>query len=397
MKRIIVWVLYAALSAFIFSKHISCASPSAKNDTTTTPKDSILIDLSGYDRYYNDIARCFAGMDQETGSKIKGLDTNEVYQQHKKNFTAFFDSAYQLRMPSMKAFRDKHLQEMNDSVEHLFYPFSGPDFVHADVFFPNMKNIYMIGLERTGEVPKVEDLSDQRLETFFKAIRISLDSIFTWGYFMTNDMNKDFARSLELKGLTPVFMLFMAKSGFRVLDVEDVTINKQGRLVNSLPGRRRTSSPWDTYISGVHITYYKPGDDFKRNLYYFSHNVSDKNLKVTPELLKFFKSRPINGTFMKAASYLCWYFKEIRKFAVSTSDYIFQTDSGIPILYLPEEEWKAQYFGFYKRPIGVFKWAMQKELKAIYQTDTTVIPIDFGIGYGFRYDESNLMYFKRKK
>lgn len=394
MQKLVLWL---ALPLLVVSLSFCKENKGSTSKGLVAKPMRDTIDLSHYNRYYNDIARCFAGMNQQKGSSLQGLDTNKVYQWHKKNFTTFYDSAYYRRMPQMRAFAESHLQEMGDSVQHLFYPFSGPDFVHANIFFPKMKNIYMIGLERVGKVPTVEDLSDDRMKTFFKAIRISLDSIFTWGYFMTNDMNKDFARSLELKGLTPIFMLFMAKTGFRVLDVQYTTLDKNGQLVNKLQGRKRTDNPWDTYISGVHITYYKPGDNYKRNLYYFSHNVADENLQKTPELMKFLESRPINGSFFKAASYLCWHFKTIRKFAVQKSDYIFQTDSGIPLKFLKDSQWDGKYFGFYKRPIGVFRWAMQKDLKEIYATDSTITPLDFGIGYGFRYDESNLMLFKRKK
>jgi len=73
-----------------------------------------------------------------------------------------------------------------------------------------------------------------------------------------------------------------------------------------------------------------------------------------------------------------------------------QTASGIPVKFLLTEDWEMQFYGIYKRPIGSFRWAMQKQLKNIYETDSTIKPLNFGIGYGYRYNESHLMLAKRK-
>ena len=64
--------------------------------------------------------------------------------------------------------------------------------------------------------------------------------------------------------------------------------------------------------------------------------------------------------------------------------------------YIPESEWSYKFFGKYRRTIGVFKWAFQPKLKAIYDKGENITPLEFGIGYGFRYNESNLMLATKK-
>jgi len=386
-----------ALFAAIFSCNDLTGSDKKEKETDSlkTPDDTI--NLANYDRYFNDVARFYAGVKQLEGSTLQVTDTNAAWKRHHRDFTIFYDSIERTWFPPIVKFRNKELYEANQEIKTLYYPFSGPDFVHADLFFPNAENIIMIGLERVGDVPKLNDLSDARMDKFFKAVRISLDSIFTFGYFMTNDMNKDFSRSLELRGITPILMLFMNKAGYTVLDVDKITIDKKGEILPIIEKSKWIDQPFDTYIAGVQIKYYKPGNNKIRTLYYFSHDVSSKNVAKTPELITWLNKQEINVTFLKAASYLMGSFTEMRNVAVTKTKYLFQSDSGIPIKYLASNEWDFKYYGKYKRTIGVFRWAFQPKLKEIYDKGENVTPLEFGICYGFRYNESNLMLAKRKE
>jgi hypothetical protein len=344
---------------------------------------------------YNEFARFYACMDQDSNSSIKYTETNKVWLKHKVTFTRFWDSACIARINPMTEFAKKDLKILADSVKTLFYPFSGPDFLHANIFFPNAEKIVMIGLERVGKVPEVKDLDDKELGTFYRAVRQSLDSIFIWGYFMTNDMSRDFARSLELKGLTPVIMLTMAKTGFEIQNVKKVTINSKGEIVDFIAGRKDIDDPGDSYISGVEIKYRKPSETTIRTLYYFSHNASDENLKRTPEFLKFLTNQHFDASYFKAASYLCSYLTSIRKESLKCK-YIFQDDSGIEYKYFDEKTWDRQFWGTYTRPIKQFKWTLQPNLKEAYAKDPNVKPLPFKIGYCSRFSMGNLMLFTRK-
>ncbi|NJO89601.1 MAG: hypothetical protein HC831_12115 [Chloroflexia bacterium] len=335
-------------------------------------------------------------MDQEENSSIKYADTNKVWLQHKKTFTKFWDSADAARIQPISKWARDEVKVLADSVKSLFYPFSGPDFIHANIFFPNAEKIVMLGLERVGKVPEVHDLSDKKLDTFLKAVRQSLDSIFIWGYFMTNDMRKDFASSLELQGLTPVIMLTIAKSGFEIDTVKRITLNSQGKVVGSLKGSKDNDSPWDTYISGVELSYNKPGEKMIRKLYYFSHDASDKSMNLSPGFTKFLASQKFDATYLKAASYLCNSFATVRKFALDV-DYVFQDASGLLYSYFDKKTWYHQLWGGYTRPIYAFKWAQQNDLKKAYVSDSTIQDIPFKIGYSSRIGKSNLMLFTKKK
>jgi len=355
-----------------------------------------LPDVSSYNKYYHEVARFFAALPQEDSSSIKSYDTLGVWIKHQEVFEKFYQNMAVPRFNEMRKFSDNELKEANDSIQTLFYPFSGPDFFHAHAFFPNAKTIIMMGLEKVGTVPKVNELSDKRLDVFFKALKRSLDSVFIWGYFMTNDMNKDFARSLELKGVIPIQMLFLARNGFRVLDVKRITITPKGEEIESV-SKYDTDNPWDSFVSGCKILYYQPGDSIIRKLYYFSHDLSDVNIEKSSGLILFLNKQNINVCYLKAASYLMWHFNKIRNVALKNARYFFQSDCGIPYSYFPKKDFDIQLYGFYKRPIGVFKYCLQNDLKTAYKTEQNIKPLNFCIDYGCRYNESNLMFAKKIK
>jgi len=181
------------------------------------------------------------------------------------------------------------------------------------------------------------------------------------------------------------------------LNIERVTINSEGELVDSIAGMQDLDSPKDEYISGGKITYMREGDLEPRELLYFSHDVSPSHLEKTPGFMKYLNSQDIDVTFLKAASYLMGWMDPLRNYALEKSDYVFQDDSGIPYRFFDKNTWDFEFWGKYQRTLKVFKPNFQSDLQKIYSTDSLVKPLDFGIGYGIRINQSNLMLAKRKK
>jgi hypothetical protein len=353
--------------------------------------------ISKYNRYYNDVARFIAGMEQTKGSSLLNFDTLEAAKTYRQSIGAFFTKLEKNNLSKMREFSNKELMDIRKDSLTLFYPFSGPDFIHSDVFFPEVFTTVMLGLEPVGGVPDISDANNDELGTLFKALRISIDSISPLGYFMTNEMSKDFRRVSDLNGTIPVITLFMARNNYTVLTVKKVTIDPTGKIVESIPGQIDKDDPTDTYISGGLIEYMKPNDQRIRNLYYFSHDASDESLARTPQLMKFFSSLKIDITFFKAASYLCSWMTGMREFTLTNSKNIVQDDSGIPYSYLANNQWDLRFYGKYDRTLKVFqKGFFQRDLSEVYDTCTSIKPLDFAFGYGVRIKQSNMLVAKKK-
>jgi hypothetical protein len=98
----------------------------------------------------------------------------------------------------------------------------------------------------------------------------------------------------------------------------------------------------------------------------------------------------------KATSYMTHNreFSIIRDIALNTSGAILQDDSGLPFNLFDAGKWKVQLYGEYTQPYGSFRFRMQKDLRAAYQSGG-VKPLPMRIGYGFGKTASNLLLARR--
>jgi hypothetical protein len=97
-------------------------------------------------------------------------------------------------------------------------------------------------------------------------------------------------------------------------------------------------------------------------------------------------------SFIKSASYLLHGsgFSRARAFLLNHSAMILQDDSGIPFAYFNARNWRLQPFGRYVGPISRFARYDQPQLAELFD-GTNALPLDFGIGYHWRRNESNLL------
>ena len=135
-------------------------------------------------------------------------------------------------------------------------------------------------------------------------------------------------------------------------------------------------------------------------MYYFSCDISDLGLSKNKRLHAFLKGLPSVTTYLKSASYLLHkpYFSLVRKTILEKSSFVLQDDSGIPVRFYNEQQWNHQYYGTYDAPINLFKNFLQKDLKMAYDSieKVQIKPLNFGIGYDYKLNESNLMLFSKK-
>jgi hypothetical protein len=76
----------------------------------------------------------------------------------------------------------------------------------------------------------------------------------------------------------------------------------------------------------------------------------------------------------------------VRKLLLNNSATIVQDDSGIPLTYFEATKWRVQAFAHYAGPISMFANFYQPA--ELFQSAS---PLEFGIGYRWRKNESNLL------
>jgi hypothetical protein len=287
------------------------------------------------------------------------------------------------RLKAMRTWGTTELADLRTQSGTVFYPFSGPDVLYADTFFPNSRVLLMAGLEPVGTMPDLNTLMAQgKLGPYLDSISKSLFTILAASFFKTKDMKVDFNNQL-VDGLTPAMMVFIARAGYPVTDLQYVSLNGDG----GVGPRDKEGKP------GVQITY---ADG--RQALYFSADISNGGLKHNPGFVTLMHKLAPGITYLKAASYLCHYddFSTIRNAILDDSLAVVEDDSGVPFKYFDPAKWTVIPYGDYTGPIvPLFKDFKQPDLTQFYQkTPHTQLP--FGSGYKFHASVSSLLVVKKK-
>lgn len=357
------------------------------------------------DRQFNDLARFLAGMPAEEGSSLAKYHETSAWKQYAQTADNTWRSILKQKVPTMAKWRNENLKTQNDAKGTLFYPFSGPDFLHASTFFPEANRVVMVGLEPIGNYPDMNKVAQKSLNGYFNGLRHSLFAILKLSFFRTIAMAQDFTGKVtaDIDGTLPVIMLFMARTGHRVLYYEKVAVNEEGQLVSA------DQAKGDKTYYGTKLTYRredKPNE--KKTLFYFAANLQNtpyssrsglvrKGLEDRSDFRKFLKSIDITNTYIKSASYLMYRdsFSIIRNIILNQTKYFLQDDSGMPIKFVDRNKWDITLFGSYYAPIPLFRNRVQIDLRQAYK-DGNVKPLPFGIGYQYRKGTSNLMLAAKK-
>ncbi|TAF66134.1 MAG: hypothetical protein EAZ55_06710 [Cytophagales bacterium] len=359
------------------------------------------------DRRYNDLARLIAGLPAEQGSVYEKIHQDPSWQNYSNVAQAQWKNVLENKQPIMTKWRDEELKEVVDAGGVLFYPFSGPDFLHAATFFPKMQQIVMIGLEPIGTVPDMEKIAQRSTNAYFNGIQQSLATILNYSFFRTLSMEVDFTGRVvtDIDGTLPVILLFMARTGQKILYYEKVALSPEGNVVpaNEI---KTEQGKIDTTYYGTRIDFQSPDSEERKTLYYFGVNLSNNKyinlsgLNQRKDLRSFIENLSITTTYLKSASYLMYKseFTLIRDLILKHTKYLLQDDSGMAFNNFTNGTWEITLFGRYAGPISLFANYWQQDMANGYTGGKyKVRPLPFGIGYQYAVGSSNLMLAKKIK
>ncbi|MBF2016395.1 MAG: hypothetical protein IGS23_14570 [Rivularia sp. T60_A2020_040] len=331
-----------------------------------------------------DTAKLLAGIEVDSQSTLAKVQQNQGWNSHQNYYKNAWSKLENQQLAKVRKWTESELKEINAKSPSVFYPFSGPDFLYSYSLFPQAKEMVLIGLEPVGSVPDFAKLSANESNNALSKARSSLSEILQFSFFRTNDMKVD----LQKQGVLPILYIFMARTNNRILDLQYIGLDKNAGIQQFKEGM----------VPGVKITFVPEGESVPRNLYYFSTDLSNDGLKKHPELTKFVTNLENPVTYLKAASYLMYNdsFSNIRDTILANSSHLLQDDSGMPLKSFDNAKWNLTFYGAYTRPIGLFSNRYQSDLRQVYASNKVIKPLDFGIGYQFAVNQSNLMLAKTK-
>jgi len=339
----------------------------------------------------NHAARFLAGLPALDGSPYKALESDPAWIEHKAKLDETFAK---IDGPHTKPQRDFQKSEVApvDKAKNVFYPFAGADSWNVYLFYPNAETYTLIGLEPPGTLFGTQAVlkSNANLGKKLGSIRYTLRSILELSFFVTKEMDHEYRGQITDGLLVPLLVLLVR---------HDVTIDSIRYALVSDTGQIIDRDPKDPKLPRnknkcVEVTFSKNGR--KQIMRYLSADLVA--LQFNTGLLMYLDSLGRVNTYLKATSYMPHHEScdIIRANILGRSDLILQDDSGMPLRYLKATDWDVRLYGKYVKPITVFNYRSQADLRKAYEEPGRAKELHFPIGYGSNRSPSNMQLSVRK-
>ncbi|NOT77240.1 MAG: hypothetical protein HOP08_20135 [Cyclobacteriaceae bacterium] len=378
---------------------VSCNS--GREKTTSIPTDSIPaldtlqvieIDTVKKDKSLDALAAYIAGISQRDSNVFTLFEKDPYWENFKSSTDSNWNRIDTERFSKMGEWQESNLNsKLNDSLK-LFYPFSGPDFLHAYYLYPMVSEYILAALEPIQEVPRLDTLTTELRDRFFDSLAYSMKDVFRKSYFITLKMRKDIK---NVKGVLPPLYFFIERTGHELLAQSFFYLDSTGTEI-SIPGSQLHSHKFP----GVRLKFRNILTRQIKQLYYVNVDVSNDGLKENPQFQKFIARKGPYNTFIKSASYLLHKkpFTEIKKIIVENSLSLFQDDTGIPYKDFKNRlDWNLELFGDYETPVKGFADRFQRDLDSAYKTKISKTEIPFSIGYHWDTKKQNYMLVRKSE
>jgi hypothetical protein len=329
------------------------------------------------DRSINDAARFLAGLPGEPGSAYAALEREEDW----KNYAAQFEKAFTRADDRLlRPVREFSARELNKEADggFVFYPFSGPDILYAQAFYPDAKRYVLCGLERPGSILAASDYKPETLAQQLDGVRQGSASLLHRSFFITDEMSRQFRGQL-MDGLLPVVLMLMARSGNTIDSMRFLTMDADGKVVEIPKAEEKRGERPD----GFEISFRRAGEADLRTVTYFRLDMGYA-LRINPTFSRYLAAQEKPRVLLKSASFLLHSpnFSVIRNYILDNARTVVQDDSGVPYRFYRERNWTVNLYGGYRRPDNPFTKMLQPDLAEAYAQPDRVREKGFSMGYG---------------
>jgi hypothetical protein len=343
------------------------------------------------DTLLDNMGKFISGLPQPDSNSFAGFEKDNYWKEYKASMDTNWNKMYRDRLVKIQTWEASTFSTTLNDTLPVFYPFSGPDFLHAHYLYPHAKEYILAALEPIVEIPRLDTLSISERDKFLDSLGHSLRDIFNKSYFITTHMKKDLK---QIKGALPALYFFMERSGHELLDHQFITLDSIGHAAEV----KISQLHWQK-TPGVKITFRNRQTQKVKTLYYFSISISDRGLRERPEFIKFVNQRAPFNTFVKSASYLMHNspFKMVKELILTNTESLFQDDTGVPYRDFKKRldvDW--QLFGEYTKPVKDFgDEKFQPDLDSLYKSSKDKKDIPFSLGYHWGSKKQNYMLIKK--
>jgi len=383
--------LLFTLSALVVISFTACGGK--KNPNNKPGNDSTAVDSNTnkpapkVDAELNDLAKLLAGIPTE--QYYKGIADTGFYGKYKSSMDFEWNKLDKEMIKPILQWGKENVDYTLKGNKTCFYPFSGADFLYANLFFPNAENYILIGLEPPGSITDPTKMSKEEVQNYLYSNDNAMGMSHDKGFYRTNSMRVDFSKK-HLNGTVHNILFYVARLGYDVTGIEYFDLDSatgKPNYTKAIYGEKNSKY-------GVKVKF-TDAEKRDRSIYYLGYNIWNPMLKGEQDpIFKFMDGFGGHSTFLKAASYLCQYpgYTLMHNYIANTSSSIIQDDSGMPYASLKNEAWKMQLWGDFETVLPLFRNYNQPDLKKAYDDQGETKKLPFFIGYNVSIGKSNLQY-----
>ncbi len=399
MKKIILFCLSLIFIAACNSNE-TVKKDVVKKDTVKveTPKDTtpevVATPTFNTNNQFNNITAVLSGYKGKANDLNYLFDT-VIWNNHSKFIDSSWSRLERKRLKAMKDWGREEFKEASAKTNIVFYPFSGPDYLTANAFFPGADKYIMLGLEPVGKLPELDKFKKGEPSEYSNDFKKSLGDIFDKSYFITRKMQSDF-QAQKVNGLLPILAFFIQRSGNDILDIKYLVRDEQDSIAEvTYDFKSADKKPF-----GVRVDFLQEGK--QKSVYYFKYDVSNKNFNDTTVFRKYIDEHTKGAiTYIKSASYLlhAGFMSNMRTLILNNSSAVIQDDTGIPYKFFEEDnKFTTKLYGQYTRPVEDFPYlSLQKPLQDAFHKDSlNVKKLPFHLGYHWGSKKDVIIYATKK-
>ncbi|MCE9519268.1 MAG: hypothetical protein K8R87_06935 [Verrucomicrobia bacterium] len=301
----------------------------------------------------NDSARFLAGLPAERGrDAFAPLRASEAWKKYSAQLDGVWSNFANQHGGPVNSWARSQIDDLR-SAKAVFYPFSGPDFLFAQLFYPKAETYVLCGLEPCEPLPAWNSLTPEDVSSGLEGLVNSLSSILHFSYFITKDMRQDL-QATRFRGVLPVFMVFLARTGHAIESVDAVRLDGNGSPV--------VFAASQSTVPGFLIRVRGPNGP--KRIFYFSQDLSNGSLSPNGPFLRFIASLGKPAALVKSASYLMHesYFSNVRNHLLTQTCGIVQDPSGVPYHNVRDQGLRLSLYGNYQNALDIFKQYEQPDL-----------------------------------
>ena len=348
----------------------------------------------GLDTTIDESSRFIAGLPLAS-NRLRAISQYPFYQSHSKRLTELFKRVKSKRLNAMSGFSQSELASDKIGEGTLFYPFSGPDALHAVTLFPNYKQYVFIAFEPPGTFRKFSARDTSGIPDYLQSVQITINEVTNYSYFITDKMRK-YITAEKVDGALPLIGLFLVHTDHTLIGHGKRYLHANG-MIDTNP--RDTSKIPVQEVNDIYFT--KNGSTYIQRLTYIYANLGNGayagkiGFANNTPLRKYLQSMNGFNTYVKSASYLMHNagFSEIRNFIHNTAQTVFQDDTGIPFEMYDQNILDFILYGRYARPINLFAKRYSPALDSAYANpEFTKRPLPFMSGYLLRRGDAQNIY-----